>query len=231
MIGLGGTSLLNANVFLEADSKSLAMDAWPEALRKPGALDKCMSLPKLNGNYVDDRHKDYNLAQHVLQPEPYPKDFPTLPKMELLKKQADALGLGDRFYCVPQTTRFENGPNRTGVDMQASTLTGMDSTGVNDGSKSSTLVNYLADAWNWGAELYEALIRVSDEQLTYVGFATARSATSRSIRRAKDTWYSSPGTAARGPSSMRTSTATSCGFMRRNLFSWEPVLSEPQRYF
>ena len=30
----------------------------------------------------------------------------------------------------------------------------MDSTGVNDGSKSSTLVNYLSDAWNWGAEMY-----------------------------------------------------------------------------
>lgn len=74
--------------------------------------------------------------------------------MELLKKQADAVGLGNHFYRVPQTTRFENGPNSTGVDMQASTLTGMDSTGVNDGSKSSTLVNYLADAWNWGAELY-----------------------------------------------------------------------------
>jgi hypothetical protein len=30
----------------------------------------------------------------------------------------------------------------------------MDTTGVNDGSKSSTLVNYLADAWNWGAEIF-----------------------------------------------------------------------------
>ena len=38
--------------------------------------------------------------------------------------------------------------------MQASTLTGMDSTGVNDGSKSSTLVTYLSDAWNWGAEIF-----------------------------------------------------------------------------
>ena len=38
--------------------------------------------------------------------------------------------------------------------MQASALTGMDSTGVNDGSKSSTLVTYLSDAWNWGAEMY-----------------------------------------------------------------------------
>lgn len=38
--------------------------------------------------------------------------------------------------------------------MQASALTGQDTTGVNDGSKSSTLVNYLSDAWNWGAEMF-----------------------------------------------------------------------------
>ncbi|KAM0248026.1 hypothetical protein ACHAQJ_009631 [Trichoderma viride] len=30
----------------------------------------------------------------------------------------------------------------------------MDATGVNDGSKSTTLVNYLSDAWNWGAEMF-----------------------------------------------------------------------------
>jgi hypothetical protein len=38
--------------------------------------------------------------------------------------------------------------------MRASTLTGMDATGINDGSKSTTLVNYLSDAWNWGAEIF-----------------------------------------------------------------------------
>ena len=89
----------------------------------------------------------------MLQPTPYPEEFPELPKLTMLQKQADSLKLG-KFYRVPQTTRFENGPNSTGVVMQASTLTGMDSTGVNDGSKSSTLVNYLSDAWNWGAEMY-----------------------------------------------------------------------------
>ena len=61
---------------------------------------------------------------------------------------------GDKFHRVPQTTRFEDGPNSTGVYMQASQLTGMDATGVNDGSKSTTLVNYLSDAWNWGAEIF-----------------------------------------------------------------------------
>ena len=61
---------------------------------------------------------------------------------------------GDKFYRVPQTTRFVDGPNSTGVFMRASTLTGMDATGINDGSKSTTLVNYLSDAWNWGAEIF-----------------------------------------------------------------------------
>ena len=53
-----------------------------------------------------------------------------------------------------QTTRFSDGPNSCGVEMKASALTGQDATGVNDGSKTTTLVTYLADAWNWGAEMF-----------------------------------------------------------------------------
>lgn len=55
---------------------------------------------------------------------------------------------------VPQTTRFHNGPNSTGVEMNPSALTGQDATGLNDNSKNSTLVTYLADAWNWGADMF-----------------------------------------------------------------------------
>jgi hypothetical protein len=93
---------------------------------------------------------DYQRARNVLQPEPYPLDFPDLPKLQLLQKQAELMNLGDKFYRVPQTTRFVD----TGVEMQASALTGQDATGLNDGSKSTTLVNYLSDAWNWGAEMF-----------------------------------------------------------------------------
>ena len=85
---------------------------------------------------------------------PYPTDYPPLHKLGVLEEQAHKLGLADKFYRVKQTTRFEDGPNSTGIKTHASTLSGMDSTGVNDGSKSSTLVNYLSDAWNWGAEMY-----------------------------------------------------------------------------
>ena len=41
---LGGTSLINANVFLEADKNTLSMPVWPEEIRKdPSGLDKCSS--------------------------------------------------------------------------------------------------------------------------------------------------------------------------------------------
>ena len=43
-LGLGGTSLMNANVFMEADKKVLALKAWPKEIRtKVDALDECMS--------------------------------------------------------------------------------------------------------------------------------------------------------------------------------------------
>lgn len=90
----------------------------------------------------------------MLEPEAYPEDFPKLAKLETLEKQAKLAGMSDRFYRVPQTTRFADGENSTGVYMRASTLTGQDTTGLNDGSKSTTLVNYLSDAWNWGAEMF-----------------------------------------------------------------------------
>lgn len=77
-----------------------------------------------------------------------------LPKLALLKKQAEYLGMADKFSRVQQTTRFRNGPNSCGVEMVPSALTGQDPTGVNDGSKTTTLVTYLADAWNWGAEMF-----------------------------------------------------------------------------
>ncbi|KAK1993063.1 glucose-methanol-choline oxidoreductase [Colletotrichum falcatum] len=135
--GLGGTSLLNANVFLEADEGVLNLPIWPKELK--GA---------------ENFREYYKRAEDVLEPKRYPKDFPKLHKLETLEKQANLMGWGDKFYRVPQTTRFEDGKNSTGVYMRASTLSGQDTTGLNDGSKSTTLVNYLSDAWNWGAEMF-----------------------------------------------------------------------------
>lgn len=90
----------------------------------------------------------------MLEPQEYPEDWPELPKLKTLEKQAEKLGMHDKFRRVPLTTRFRNGPNSCGVEMAPSALTGQDVTGVNDGSKNTTLVTYLADAWNWGADMF-----------------------------------------------------------------------------
>jgi len=135
--GLGGTSLVNANVFLEPVPDVYEMHVWPEELRGK-----------------DKWTKYYDRAKEVLEPALYPENFPRLLKTDMLKKQAEQMCCGDKFKLVPQTTRFADGPNSTGVFMHASTLTGMDATGINDGSKSTTLVTYISDAWNWGAEIF-----------------------------------------------------------------------------
>ncbi|KAI1214631.1 FAD/NAD(P)-binding domain-containing protein [Annulohypoxylon truncatum] len=142
--GLGGTSLMNANVYLEADKDTLRLEAWPKEIREnPDCLDEY-----------------YEKAAKVLQPEPYPEDWPKLPKLELLKRQAKYLSMEEKFRRVRQTTRFVNGPNSCGVEMYPSAMTGQDCTGLNDGSKNTTLVTYLADAWNWGADMFcEAEVR------------------------------------------------------------------------
>jgi choline dehydrogenase-like flavoprotein len=99
-------------------------------------------------------HPDYQKAAEVLEPVEYPAEWPELPKAKVLQEQAELMGLGHKFKRVRQTTRFRNGPNSCGVEMSRSTLTGQDATGINDGSKNTTLVTYIADAWNWGAELF-----------------------------------------------------------------------------
>ncbi|KAI9150826.1 hypothetical protein HJFPF1_10603 [Paramyrothecium foliicola] len=141
--GLGGTSLINANVFLEADAATLAMDAWPPEIRNhPNCL-----APSL-------RPIDYDKVRATLEPEMYPSNWSEPRKVDALKRQANSLGMGPFFSMVPQTTRFRHGLNSCGVEMSASTSSGQDCTGLNDGSKSTTLVTYLADAWNWGAEMF-----------------------------------------------------------------------------
>jgi hypothetical protein len=111
-------------------------------------------------------------------------------------KTGSRIGLEQNFYRPPQTTRFKDGPNSTGVMMHASTGSGMDSTGVNDGSKSSTLVNYLSDAWNWGAEMYVLLpfLRLTfDAQRLLVAFVNAKFGSSKRLRREMAISFSLPG--------------------------------------
>ena len=90
----------------------------------------------------------------MLQPETYPEDLPPIQKQLVLQQQADAVGLGKHFKAVRQTVAFREKINAAGVRLNASKLTGQDSVGLNDGSKNTVLTTYLADAFNFDAEMY-----------------------------------------------------------------------------
>lgn len=134
--GLGGTSLINANVALPAEPRVFDDERWPAPLRgNPSALDD-----------------GYERARKMLKPTPYPDEFPELKKLAALKTAAAYLE-GD-FYRPPIAVNFRAGVNHVGVHQPACPLVGDCVTGCNYGAKNTTLMNYLPDARNHGAEIY-----------------------------------------------------------------------------
>ncbi|NQX95928.1 MAG: GMC family oxidoreductase, partial [Erythrobacter sp.] len=134
--GLGGTSLINANVSLELDKRLLDQAHWPAAFREdPYAIDAY-----------------YERAREMLAPNPYPDDFPALGKLEALEHSAKAMG--ERFYKTPINVNFEDKTNKFGVPQPACTNCGDCVSGCNVGAKNTTLMNYLPDAANHGAQIF-----------------------------------------------------------------------------
>src|SRR5690606_7539157 len=74
--GLGGTSLVNANVSIKPDPRVMEDPCWPEAIRKdPGSFQEGL-----------DR------AWEMLKPTPYPENkngYPVLKKTEAMRKSAE----------------------------------------------------------------------------------------------------------------------------------------------
>lgn len=136
--GLGGTSLINANVALEAEPRLWNDERWPAALRDDKA----------------GRDKGYELARAMLQPSAVSGDFLQLPKLQALKKSAQALGMEDRFYPPEITVTFEDRINAAGVEQQACVGCGDCNSGCNYDAKNSTHMNYLPDAVAHGAHIF-----------------------------------------------------------------------------
>lgn len=137
--GLGGTSLINANVALEATPEVFDEPCWPIEIR----ADK------------DRLQEGYARAREMLKPESYPDSYPSLPKLEAHEKSAKALQ--QQFYRPPINVTFrdpEGGINHVGVEQKACTNCGDCVSGCNYGAKNTTLMNYLPDAWNHGAEIF-----------------------------------------------------------------------------
>lgn len=135
--GLGGTSLVNANVSLPAEPRVFDDPRWPDEFR---------------ADVATRLQTGYQLAQQMLGATPYPDNFPALPKLQALEKSAGSLQ--EKFYRPPINVTFKDGVNSAGVAQHACTLCGDCITGCNYGAKNTVLMNYLPDARNHGAEIY-----------------------------------------------------------------------------
>ena len=73
--GLGGTSLINANVVIEADPRVFEDPAWPASLK---------------ASIKTDLKAGYSRAREMLAPQPYPgpPGYPNLKKLEAMEKSA-----------------------------------------------------------------------------------------------------------------------------------------------
>lgn len=134
--GLGGTSLINGNVALAPGDPVFADDRWPEPFRND---------PELLKPFM-------RAARDMLGSNPYPKDWPPLPKLRALGRVADALG-GELSRPDINVT-FTDGPNAVGLRQNACTLCGDCCSGCNYGAKNTVLMNYLPDAHARGAHVF-----------------------------------------------------------------------------
>lgn len=137
--GLGGTSLINANVAIHPDEGIFADERWPLALRAD----------------YDSIKRGMVRAKAMLGSNPYPQQRVPLKKTAMLERMAE--GLGKPFHLPSINVTFEAGENAAGVHQPACTGCGDCVTGCNVGAKNTLLMNYLPDAKRWGAEIYTGI--------------------------------------------------------------------------
>ncbi|MBZ5560913.1 MAG: GMC family oxidoreductase N-terminal domain-containing protein [Acidobacteriia bacterium] len=137
--GLGGTSLVNANVSLRAEPRVFDDPHWPRELKAD------------LGGLLEE---GYRRAEDMLKPVPYPTEgFPALPK--LAAHAASAKHLGAKFDRTPINVNFSvDGPNHVGVEQHPCECCGDCVTGCNYHAKNTLIMNYLPDARNHGAEIF-----------------------------------------------------------------------------
>jgi cholesterol oxidase len=135
--GLGGTSLINANVASRPERRVFDDPVWPQAFRDDvdTVLAQC-----------------FDRAEEMLGSNPYPADIPPTPKMLAHEKSNSTLN--GKFYRLPINVTFKDGVNKAGVQQQACTLCGDCMSGCNHGAKNTVIMNYLPDAKRHGAEIF-----------------------------------------------------------------------------
>jgi len=138
--GLGGTSLVNANVSIKPDPRVLEDPCWPEAIRNdPASFEEGLER-----------------AWEMLKPNPYPENqngYPVLKKTEAMRTSAEFMS--EEFRLLDINVNFEDKEkNHVGVRQSKCTNCGDCVTGCNSGAKNTTAMNYLPDAVNHGADVF-----------------------------------------------------------------------------
>ena len=138
--GLGGTSLINANVCLAPDTRVFDDPVWPHAIRSDRML-----------------AEGFLRARHMLRPLADPGTA-SYQKVKALQVAASALGA--TVEPVPLHIAFSAGHNAAGIRQTACAGCGDCCGGCNVGSKTTVANTYLADARAHGAEIFtEARVR------------------------------------------------------------------------
>jgi cholesterol oxidase len=137
--GLGGTSLVNANVAMRADKRVFHDPRWPRDLRD--------DLPTR-------MEEGYRLAEQMLKPTPLPPEFRPA---KLLAQEKSAAAMNAPVYRTHINVNFaklEDDINHVGVKQLPCIMCGDCVTGCNHSAKNTVLMNYLPDASNHGAEIF-----------------------------------------------------------------------------
>ncbi len=137
--GLGGTSLVNANVSIVPEDRVFEDTCWPDQIR----------------NNMNSLREGIAAAWDMLKPNPYPEGengYPVLAKTECMRKSASAMN--EPFHLADINVTFENKRNHVGVDQEKCINCGDCVTGCNHKAKNTTYMNYLPDAKNHGAEIF-----------------------------------------------------------------------------
>jgi cholesterol oxidase len=137
--GLGGTSLVNANVAMRADPRVFDDLRWPAAVRADLST------------RIDE---GYRRAEEMLRPAPVAPEV-KLAKLSALEQAAAGMKAPMWRTRINVTmNELPGGVNPVGVEQPACNLCGDCVTGCNHGSKNTTLMTYLPDAVNHGAEIF-----------------------------------------------------------------------------
>jgi cholesterol oxidase len=131
--GLGGTSLINANVCLRPDTRIFDDPIWPGEIVSDGLL-----------------AEGYTRAERMLRP--LPMAGPPTVKFQAMEKAAKVLGA--QLDRTPLHIVFSDGANAAGVFQNACVMCGDCCSGCNVGAKTTTQLTYLPDAVAHGAEIF-----------------------------------------------------------------------------